>query len=79
MKKQQNLQELFKRVNLYLDGELKQEEETALLREIQSNPAYMAVLSKEKSFRDFIKSKMQRRKVSPTLISNIKNNIGIPH
>ncbi len=78
MKNQQNLQELFKRVHLYLDGELKQEEEMQLLREIQSNPSYMAVLSKEKSFRDFIKSKMQRRKVSPTLISNIKNNIGIP-
>lgn len=78
MTNQKNLQELFKRVNMYLDGELSQEEETKLLREIQSNPRYMAVLSKERSFRDFIKSKLQRRTVSPALINNIKNKISIP-
>lgn len=78
MKNQKNFQELFKRVNMYLDGELSKEDETKLLREIQTNPQYMAVLSKERSFRDFIKSKLQRRKVSPTLISNIKNKISIP-
>jgi len=78
MKNQKNLQELFKRVNMYLDGELSKEEETQLLREIQTTPGYMAVLSKEKHFRDFIKSKLQRRKVSPALIQNIKNNISIP-
>lgn len=72
------MQELIKRVNMYLDNELSSKEENQLLREIQSNPKYMAVLSKERSFRDFIKSKLQRRKVSPTLISSIKSKINIP-
>lgn len=79
MKNQKELQELFKRVHMYLDGELKKEEEAKLLREIQSDPGYMAILSKERSFREFIKSKLQRRKVSPALIQNIKDTINIPH
>ncbi len=72
-----NYQELVKKVNMYLDNELTKEAERDLLREIKQNPAYLEVLSKEKSFREFIKSKVHRRKVSPALIQSIKDKIRV--
>jgi len=77
MGNQTNFQELVKKVNMYLDNELSKEAERDLLREIKTNPAYLEVLSKEQSFREFIKSKVHRRKVSPALIQSIKNKISI--
>lgn len=71
----QNHQALVDRVNMYLDNELSKESERELLRELKMNPIYREVLSKEKSFRDFIKSKVERRKVSPSLIQSIKDKI----
>lgn len=72
-----NIQDLVQKVNMYLDNELSKEAERKLLQEIQSNPSYYEILSKEKSFREFIKSKVHRRKVSPTLIQSIKDQIRI--
>lgn len=69
------VKELFRKVNMYLDNELSKEEEVRLLREIQSNPSYMQVLSQERSFREFVKSKLTRRKVSPALVQSIKDKI----
>ena len=77
MGNQQNYQELIKKVNMYLDNELTKEAERELLRDIKQNPLYFEVLSKEKSFRDFIKSRVHRRKVSPALIQSIKDRIRI--
>ena len=71
----QNYQELVRKVTMYLDNELGKEAERELLQEIQQNPAYFKLLSKEKSFRDFIKSRVHRRKVSPNLIASIKERI----
>ena len=73
----QNYQELVRKVTMYLDNELTKEAERELLQEIKQNPAYYEVLSKEKSFREFIKSRVHRRKVSPALIESIKNKIRI--
>ena len=72
-----NQEEFLQKVGMYLDNELPRESERELLREIQSNPAYYDILSKERAFREFIKSKVQRRTVSPTLVSSIKEKIGI--
>ncbi len=69
------VQDLLQRVSLYLDGELNKEEERELLAEIQSNKEYYQILSKEKSFREFIKSRLQRRSVSPNLVQSIKDKI----
>lgn len=63
-------------MNLYLDHEISNEEENRLLQSLRSNPNYMEFLSKEQSFREFIKSRVQRRKVSPALIASIKEKIG---
>lgn len=60
---------------MYLDNELTTEAERELLREIKSNPEYLQILSQERSFRDFIKSRLHRRKVSPALIESIKDKI----
>lgn len=73
----QNYQELVRKVTMYLDNELSESAERDLLLEIKSNPAYLKVLSQEKSFRDFIKSKIHRRKPSPALIQSIKEKIRI--
>jgi hypothetical protein len=70
-------QEFCRLMNLYLDNELSNEDENKLLQELRSNPSYMQFLSQEKSFREFIKSRVQRRKVSPALIDSIKEKIRI--
>ena len=74
-----NYQELVKKVTMYLDNELPRDEERKLLKEIQSDPNYMELLKREKSFKDFIKRKLQRRQVSPALVHSIKTRIqGVP-
>ncbi len=70
-----NYQELVKKVTMYLDNELPRDEERKLLKEIQSDPNYMELLKREKSFKDFIKRKVQRRQVSPALVQSIKTRI----
>lgn len=73
-----NYQQLVQKVTMYLDNELTKEAEMELLKEIRRNPAYKEVLSKEQSFREFLKSKIHRRKVSPSLIQSIKDKIRVP-
>lgn len=70
-----SFKDLTRRVTLYLDGELSTEEERELLQEIQLNPQYVQLLSKEQNFKEFIKSRLQRKTVSPTLIQSIKDKI----
>ena len=77
MRNQQSYRDLVAKVTMYLDNELTKDAERELLREIKSNPAYLEVLSKERSFRDFIKSRVHRRKVSPALIQSIKQKIRV--
>ncbi|MEN0046050.1 MAG: hypothetical protein AAF806_03215 [Bacteroidota bacterium] len=72
-----NYQDLVAKVTMYLDNELSPEAERELLKEIKSNPEYFTVLSKERSFREFIKSKVHRKAVSPALIQSIKDKIQI--
>ncbi len=74
---QTNYQALVSKVNMYLDNELNKEAERELLREIKLNPSYLEVLGREKNFREFIKSRVHRRKVSPALIQSIKDKIRI--
>ena len=71
----QNNQDLAKRINLLLDNELTPEAERALLNEIKANPSYREMLQKERNFREFIKSRIHRRKISPSLVESIKSTI----
>ncbi len=63
------------RVMLYLDGELSNKQERQLLAEIQGSPDLLERFSMEKSFREFIKSKISRKTVSPALVQSIKEKI----
>ena len=71
----QSNQDLVKRINLLLDNGLSKDAERALLNEIKSNPAYRDLLQKERSFREFIKSRIHRKTVTPALIQSIKDNL----
>lgn len=73
----QHFKELMSKMAMYLDNELNESAEKELLSEIKANPAYVQVLSQEKSFRDFIKSKVHRKKPSPALVQSIKEKIRI--
>ncbi len=77
MRNSHDQQEFYRLMNLYLDNELTNEDEQKLLQELRSNPNYMEFLSKERSFREFIKTKVQRRKVSPALVDSIKEKIRV--
>ncbi len=72
-----NQKELFTKVSLYLDHEMNREEEANFLQEIKTNPAYLEFLSKEKHFREAIRTRIQRRQVSPALVQSIKDKIRV--
>ncbi len=72
MENLKNHQELVHQMNLLIDNELPKEAERALLNEIKSNPDIRELLNRERSFREFIKSRIRRRKVSPAVINNVK-------
>ncbi len=74
-KTSKSLPTLNDRVIMYLDSELTKQEERNLLLEIQSNPQLKEFFNKEKSFREFIRNKVNRQKVSPALVQNIKDRI----
>lgn len=67
--------DFIKKVSLFLDNELTDKESRDLLREIQTNQAFMHILKEERTFREFIKTKIDRRKPSPALIASIKDKI----
>ncbi|MBT8218786.1 MAG: hypothetical protein KJP00_03125 [Bacteroidia bacterium] len=71
------IQELSKKVRLLVDNQLTKEDEKQLLEEISQNPRIMDILKREQSLKDFIKTKFVNKKVSPTLIQNIKDKIRI--
>lgn len=71
----QNSQDFLKQMNLLLDNELTPEKEREMLAEIKSNPNYRSLLSQEKSFREFVKSRIHRKSVSPSLVRSIKDKI----
>ncbi|MCB0707705.1 MAG: hypothetical protein KDC34_20460 [Saprospiraceae bacterium] len=77
MNSNDNYQDLIRKVSSFLDNELTFEAERELIQEIKTNPEFLRMLSKEASFREFIKSKIQRRKVSPSLIQAIKDKIRV--
>jgi hypothetical protein len=71
----QNYQELIQKVTMYLDNELNKDAERDLLLEMQQNPDFNELLRKERYFKEFIKSKVNRRTVSPDLIKTIMEKI----
>ncbi len=60
---------------MFLDDELPKEAEIELLKEISSNPTYKDLLEKERHFREFIRTKVHKRKASPSLVSSLKEKL----
>ncbi|HHM21153.1 MAG TPA: hypothetical protein ENJ20_03925 [Bacteroidetes bacterium] len=71
----QDSQDFIQRMNLLLDNQLTPDKEREMLEEIKKNKKYRTLLSQEQSFREFIKSRIHRKKVSPALIQSIKEKI----
>ena len=68
-------QDVFQRVNLYLDRAMTQEDAVNFQQEISKNPAMTEALQNEQNFRDLLKNNVHRRKASPMLIQSIKDKI----
>lgn len=75
MNNYQNSQDFVQRLNLLLDNQLTPEMEREMLEEIKNNKEYRTLLSQEQSFREFVKSRIHRKKVSPSLVQSIKEKI----
>lgn len=71
------IKELSNKVRLLVDNQLTKEDEKQLLEEIRQNPRIMDLLKREQSFKEFLKTKFVKKKISPTLIQNIKDKIRI--
>lgn len=67
--------EFQRRLVMYLDGALSNEESREFLTDVKSSPENLVKLQKEKSFREFLRKKVNRRSVSPALINSIKSKI----
>jgi hypothetical protein len=68
-------EDVFQRVNLYLDGRMSQIEVSSFRTDMNQNPAITEALNHEQSFRDLLKNSVHRRTVSSDLIQNIKDKI----
>ena len=63
--------------DLYLDKALSKEAEQAFLHSANHDPSINQILHKEKSFRNFIRSNVSRRNVSPDVIQAIRDKVRI--
>ena len=67
---------LDRNINTPLDLQI--DEQEILMNEVRNNPVYQSVLDQERSFRTFLKSNINRKSVSPSLIENIKERLRQP-
>ena len=68
-------QALFDQVIQALDGNLTEHEELELLDEIQKYPCCFEKMNMEKSFKNFISTKLTRKEVPIELITSIKDKV----
>ena len=75
MKNLDNMNDFPKQVNMYLDNELSQDDQTSFLNTVKDNSQFNNMLDNERSFRQFVKTNVLKSHVSPSLIQNIKDKI----
>ncbi len=68
-------QSLADKISLFVDDSLSKEDKMQFISEMQNDPAISDMVAQEKYFKNFIKNKVPRRKVSPNLIEGIMRNI----
>ena len=64
-----------RRVSMYLDNALSQEDASRFMQEANNDPALQVALRQEESFRKLIRNGVHRRKASTALIQSIKDKI----
>lgn len=67
--------EVIRKLNMILDGEVAKEEESKLLHHIDDCNNCLEQYHIEKSFKELLKSKLQNLNVSTSLIQSIKDRI----
>ena len=70
-----NVTGLKKKISLYFDNALDQSQCNELLNQMNNDPKVQSIYSKEKDFREYIKSHIVRPGVSSDLLESIKNKI----
>jgi hypothetical protein len=76
MREHQQIQnDVYQRVNLFLDGRMSTDEMSNFRSEMNQNPAVTEALHNEQSFRDLLRNSVHRRKASSELIQSIKDKI----
>ncbi|RMG78133.1 MAG: hypothetical protein D6714_18585 [Bacteroidetes bacterium] len=75
--KQKNLCNLdfIRKMNDLLDKAMTPAQERSFLAEIKDNPEYNSILLREKAFRDFLKTRLQRKPVNTALKEAILSKI----
>ncbi|MDH3651256.1 MAG: hypothetical protein OEQ53_16335 [Saprospiraceae bacterium] len=77
MRAPNDYQQFRQKVDLMLDNALSQEARDEVMRTVNANPEYLALLKKERNFRDFVRNNVVRPKVTPEFIQSIKEKIKI--
>jgi len=77
MRNQESSVSLRKKINLYFDNALSQEECSSLLDKVNTDNKCSKMFKKEQNFREYIKNNVKRSSVSPDLIQSIKDSIRI--
>jgi hypothetical protein len=63
------------KLTLYLDNELPKDAEQAFVEELKKDPRFEHLLQREKSFKEFLRQHIARRKASPDLVKSLKDKI----
>ncbi len=72
-------QEFRQKVDMMLDNALSKEDEAQVLKSVEDNPEYEQLLRNERNFRNFVRGKVVRPKVTPEFIQSIKDKVRIHH
>lgn len=75
LQSENSITDIKKRISLYLDNALDQKDCKTLIEQVSCNPKLQNIYTKEKDFRQYLKSNIARPSVSEGLITNIKNSI----
>ena len=75
MKHSNKINEIQKKINLYLDQALNDEDQLKMMEQVNANPDYPHMINQERNFRTFLKNKVQRSHVSSELIQTIINKV----
>ncbi len=69
------IQDLHRKINLYLDHEMSKDDEICFMNQINTDPESHSILEREMAIRNKIKQKLTRPAVSPQFLEQIKNKI----